>query len=117
MRQHHSGVGTVELCHLVELAVLEEFTERLYSFADQACNASSSLAFPLYSANRDVATSSERDTLWGIGNGHSRLHIRVVIGGDPPFASVLHHDLQQACTEASLVIGIRPRKQLLNSGH
>ncbi len=92
MRQHHSGVGTVELCHLVELAVLEEFTERLYSFAVKL--ASSSLAFPLYSANRDVATSSERATLLGIGNGHSRLHIRVVIGGDPPFASVLHHDLQ-----------------------
>ena len=59
----------------------------------------------------------ERATLLGIGNGHSRLNIRVVIGGDPPFASLLHHDLQQACTEASLVIGIRPRKQLLNSGH
>jgi hypothetical protein len=81
--------------------------------------ASSSLAFPLYSANRDVATSSsERATLLGIGNGHSRLHIRVVVkGGDPPFASVLHPDRQQACTEASLVIGIRPQKQLLNSGH
>ena len=56
-------------------------------------------------------------TLLGIGYGHSRLHIRIVIGGDLPFVSLLHQDLQQSCAEASLVIGIRAGKQLLNSGH
>lgn len=33
-------------------------------------------------------------TLLGIGYRHSRLYIRVVVGGDLPFTAVLHQDLQ-----------------------
>jgi hypothetical protein len=40
-----------------------------------------------------------------------------VVGDDLLFASILRQDLQQPCAEASLVIRIRSRKQLLNSGH
>ena len=58
-----------------------------------------------------------RSALLGVRCRNVRLHIRVVIGSDLPFAFVLHHDLQQACAEPSLVVRIRSGRQLLNPGH